>query len=1421
MRGVRILWTRGLTAVAFTVGLLGALAGVAHANAVSTAATFFTATGYERFEPGVHHPVCAMNGAVINGNPGPVFGAGSGGAFANGTYQYVADLGLTHLQLPPGATLVGGTLRGAVRESDAGSVPTGSFPFAVGSEEGLEYGFGFCPSLYDDIIVSVTLPGNTTQAVPFSVDAYAMLQAGLGAGGAPGNGGNLALTGGPWLAPAGAFTLTAQYAFAPAGIAWSQVPACGAAGCGTQFTITWNPDGNGSDVRYILQRATVSAEGGHAAWSTLYQGAATSYTTTHQQCGTGYIYRVAAYGQQGPMVTTNWDDSSELDEYPCRVTATALGPTSLRVRWTPVTPAAIPEVVWCEEDAPSGAVSCQQHAFQLAAGSGQATLSGLTPNAEYAVWSCVATDAWGCPEANVWTLAAAPTLRAVTDPSGVATDAQPLRWDGNGNAPGTIYVVRRELYAPDGAVQSQATVYEGPGQGVVVPQQAGTSATYAVWAESAGYGGAPAVGNTVAVQVASTPTLTALGPTVASVSWSPVWDMDATGVLCEVVGSDDWVTEGIATSQATSFSVTGLRPDTQYTCATYAEATNQGIPWWQGTASVWTAPVAPTDLVAATNPAGVVSPDQPLAWQAGGNPAGVRYVLLQNGAAVYRGTATSFTALQEPGGSYTYVVYAVGPAGATSDASNAVATQVAPVATLAAAGATSVRVRWQPVAGMETAAVVCTPAGSGGSAQASAPAGATSLTLAGLPPNTAVDCTLAATATNQGIPWPIPTSPVDTLAQAPSAVTLGPLGQRTATVRWQSDGNPAGTAYRVQVAPCGALAVAVSPWQTGTSWTATNLAPGTCYRASVRARNGSGVETPAVWSTAADTVPPSPTALTGTAAGTGWSAAAGRGVVTLAWSSVPGATGYEVWVYDGEAYEGFAVGDATTWSSAVARIYPPDASLYPNVAEGSESPPVFVHDGAGLDLRDRPLDLYCTTGSSACNPSASNRYWFTVSAYNASGNSATFQVPGISAPAGDVFAPTLPLQTDPHAPVLTALRVGNANGYAYGPDVTVSLVASEGPSGIAAYALSNDAATWSTTLVSGCTVGQVAACPESLSVQVPWTLPPGPGSRTVYARVESTAGVWSAVAAATAYVEPDQAAPTVDLVLDGGQATTASASVEAATFLTDPLAAQAGLTFRARYSLDGGATWTGWQSEGTATAWSTSLVLPASASGAHTVLEQVEDSDLNVGQAAATIYLLGPSSTRGGGPSGGPTAPPRPCAWRIAAETVSATCVAWSEVQVPVQAPSGTVAMRISLNDVLWGPWLPLSDTIAVDLGASPGAKTVWLEFQDGAGGRTAMPPRYYVFEPTPPTLRARWLGDASATDGAGEATLQLQLGSASPPPQDLWVTVAEDGARLYAGPFANTIQLTLAGAGYQVVQVTLTDPAGQTTQSQLGIFVE
>ena len=1005
-----------------------------------------------------------------------------------------------------------------------------------------------------------------------------------------------------------------------------------------------------------------------------------------------------------------------------------------------------------------------------------------------------------------------------------------VRWNPNGNWAGTTYTLQRQTVTAAGPL-GWGTIYQGAGTGFqTADQRCGVGYRYRVavigahaqtaWDQSSEWDEYPC-SLSLAVPSGSTSTIRLSWPEVTpGAQYTVVWCQSSN---CT---QQHWNVGG-----ATSAELIGLVPNTDYTVWACGVANQWGCP----AAGGWTYAAVPA-LSPNNDSTGLSYDQQPFTWSANGNPVGTRYQFQQGwynpagawqgGAVVYDGTATAFTVNQSAGSSYSYNVWAISTGyGTGSAASNGVRTQVASTPTLTVSGPSTATVSWSPVAYMTSTGVACQePAGGAWVPIAAATGGATSAPLRGLQPNTRYYCATWAIASNQGIQWWQGTGSPYTSAAAPTAGTDTPT-QTTLAATWGSGGNPAGTQYQVVLDEAG-TDWAQSATTTNTNYTFTGVRPGEPAWVYVQAVGVGALPTsrgaapappdsPWITNPTATTVPMEPT-LTGADGGLGWSPLAGRGYVTLTWPASQGATGYTLAVWDGATYETFDLGAATSWDSRTAGMYPTDQSLYPNTTIGGRAAPLFAHNGGGLDLRDRPGDLYCSTGTAYCTRPPTDNFWFTVAARNAAGSSASYQVPGTSA--RSYYEPTLTLQTDPASPTITAWSVNDGGAYTYAQTVDYSLTASAGASGIAAYALSNDGSTWQSTALPGCVVGQVAACRTQVIASGTWTLLPGPGSKSVWAKVESTAGVWGPPQATAVYINVDQAEPTVDVVLDGGAASTPSNAVTVGVTVSDPVSLENGaLTWQARYSTDGGQTWSAWDAEGAVTHWSVPWPIPAGPAGERSVLVQARNSDNNLGQGGATIYYVAPDAAVGAAvPPGGD----HPCTWVVNGSAVPAICVTSSEVTVPLQPPPGAVQMRISLEDVTWGPWRPTAADLPLDLGSGPGAKTVWVQFRDGWGAVIAEPPVYYLYDPGAPTVRVDWLGEASATDGNGAATLLVQA-TDDVGAQGLTLQVTENGATLYSGACLNSVPLTLSGAGYQMVRVRVSDAGGNATETVIGIYAE
>jgi alpha-tubulin suppressor-like RCC1 family protein len=196
-----------------------------------------------------------------------------------------------------------------------------------------------------------------------------------------------------------------------------------------------------------------------------------------------------------------------------------------------------------------------------------------------------------------------------------------------------------------------------------------------------------------------------------------------------------------------------------------------------------------------------------------------------------------------------------------------------------------------------------------------------------------------------------------------------------------------------------------------------SLIPGNRYRLTVKYRDNAGNWGEYTWKEVW-TKPSVPNRPIGTVVGLDWHKTEGRGKVVLNWQKVEGATGYYVYVYDGNDYRAFDAGNNLTWDSSIDKIYPTEETINSYLLN-SRTNDIFNHDKNGLDLRDDPSKLY----KSSIRATYNNRknYWFRISAYNSGGNT------GYS----EAYTPTLPNRTDSLAPTGDGVEVRNLDMTGY------------------------------------------------------------------------------------------------------------------------------------------------------------------------------------------------------------------------------------------------------------------------------------------------------------------------------------------------------------------------------------------------------
>lgn len=597
---------------------------------------------------------------------------------------------------------------------------------------------------------------------------------------------------------------------------------------------------------------------------------------------------------------------------------------------------------------------------------------------------------------------------------------------------------------------------------------------------------------------------------------------------------------------------------------------------------------------------------------------------------------------------------------------------------------------------------------------------------------------------------------------------------------------------------------------TATSYTHSGLSPGVYHTYKVRAR----MKYTRGWTDYATLtvrpIPPTPNTPTGTVTPLSWSNTAGRAKVVLNWSAVTGATGYKVWVFDGNAYRAFNVGNTTTWDSSVARIYPPESQL-DGYGDNTQSKDLFYHNQGGLDLRDDPNKLYRKTVGSTYD--SAHNYWFRVSAYNESGES----------PQGNAYMPTCPNRTDTQAPQVVSVVINDGDAKTGLTSVKVTVTAkdpavsnytadtSDDASGVKQIRFSNDNTVWSAWQAFDST----ATTPnESRTRSFTWDLSAGGGTKTVYVQVMDQAGNVSATMADTILFVDDVTAPSASFMINGGDASTASRYVSLAITATDDLTPMSNLQMR--FSNDG-LNFSPWEPFAPTKNWDLAWPGTSASDGQKTVYMQVKDAQGNTTTVASKIGLNQSMPTGSLSPASG-----IPGTVIIGGSSVSTRFVNNTRVVLNLQ-PISADRVQYSLDGITWSPWEHVTGTVSKQLTVPPGdgQKTIYVKWGNSYGGESPVQSVEFTLDTTPPRLDASWLGGATVTKN-GQATLVLDA-----------VDNISDRTRLTAkivvgtiwsvtynySSVPRTVTLSFSGSGAQVVTVYVYDQAGNEASKTLTIF--
>lgn len=542
------------------------------------------------------------------------------------------------------------------------------------------------------------------------------------------------------------------------------------------------------------------------------------------------------------------------------------------------------------------------------------------------------------------------------------------------------------------------------------------------------------------------------------------------------------------------------------------------------------------------------------------------------------------------------------------------------------------------------------------------------------------------------------------------------------------------------------------------------------------------------------TAPPTPAAPSATVSRVQWSNTAGRGKVVLTWAPVQSATGYKVWVFDGNAYHAFDVGNTTRWDSQVAKIYP-DPNWLAAQADNSISGDPFNHSDGGYDLQDDPIFLYRKTIGTTYD--SAHNYWFRVSAYNSAGES----------PMSDACTSTLPNATDTTAPS-GSVSVLSAEGLKkiYNQSVNVSVNTSDNESGIYQVLLSNDNNVWTPVYTASKNPDNSTGV-TALNKTFTWTVTSGGGTKTVYIKVVDSVGNAKVLSDSIALAE-DMLPPSVTLQINGGAESTTSATVTLTLSVQDNASTTSQMQMR--FSNDGN-LWSPWEPFAQTKTWD----ITTSAYGGNTnpgikkVYAQVCDQAQNVALAVAEIGY-NPSPPVGtvsivGGSSG---------TWNGKAALFTASDAPTLNLNFP-----GANYVRFDLGAGIWGDWEAYASQKMVYLVKSSGAVRLRVQVKDAYGVTSAPQEFLVVVDPTPPVIQSlRGLNGATATTSSS-VTLEISATDNLPGQLQYQYQVNGGGWSSWAALSGNTINVSGLASGANRITVNVKDQAGNVATASATIF--
>jgi len=699
-------------------------------------------------------------------------------------------------------------------------------------------------------------------------------------------------------------------------------------------------------TEYYVYRST-SAYGTYSyVTSTSY----TSYTDTYLYSGTTYYYKVSAYNSAGTSEQSPHTSATTLLNTPSNVTATAASSSSITVSWSSVT-GATGYYVFCSTSAYGtytyvGTTSYTSY-----------TNTGLSSGTTYYYKVSAYNSAAGESEKSPYAYAIIPGIPLIITPIIPPTDSSiTLSWSAVTGATGYNVYRSTSAYGTYSYVTStSSTSYTNTGL------SSGTTYYFKVSAYN-NSGESAQSQYYSATTILSVPLNLTAAPVSGSsnsilLSWSSV--TGATGYAIYRNTSASGTYTSVTSTSSTSYTNTGLSANTTYyykVSAYNGSVESAQSPYYSAT----TMPGAPSSVTATAASSSSIT----VSWLSVTGATGYKVYRSTSYNGLYDSvgttTSTSFTNTGlSANTTYYYKVSAYNSSGASSQSSYDYATT--PIAIPAvpsgvsatAASSSSITVSWSSVTGATGYKIYRSTIYNGTYDSVGTTTSSTSFTNTGLSSNTTYYYKVSAynsSGASSMSSYAYAMTPLST----PSSVTATAASSSSITVSWSSVTGASGYAVYRSTSAFGTYSYVTST--SYTSYTDTYLSSGTTYYYKVSAYNSDYVES----SQSSYTYATTPLAIPSVPSGVSASVASSSSI-TVSWSSVTGATEYNVYRYNfnTSSFEWWASTSSTSYTNtglSSGTTYYYTVSAYNSSGESSQSP--YVNATTTATVTMLPLETF-------------------------------------------------------------------------------------------------------------------------------------------------------------------------------------------------------------------------------------------------------------------------------------------------------------------------------------------------------------------------------------------------------------------------------------------------------------------------------